>query len=152
MLLLWVACSEPCVVLNINDVRIVSRQSPQIAGPHHCSLMVQDSDVGSVVGPRLDIRSAGFGSGTATATFSNLTATSLRGSGRNGGDRTLTSCVSRTRKSASQEEVLVAVLDDMRLASPPVPFARNYLLLSERASGGQGVVQVRPACVRASRA
>ena len=139
----------PCGVLNINDVRTVPRQSPQIAGSsHHRSLMVQDSDVGSVAGPRLDIRSAGFGSGTATATFSNLTATSLRGgSGRNGGDRTLMSCVSRTRKSASQEEVLVAVLDDMRLASPPVPFARNYLLLSERASGGQGVVQVRPACV-----
>lgn len=112
-----------------------SRARPRTQGSYASS---------SHTGPRLDIRSfgSGTGSGGATATFSTLGPTSLRTSG--GGDGgTRTAGRSRARKSATQEEVLISVLDDMRLASPPVPFARNYLLLNERASGGQGIVQVR---------
>ena len=91
---------------------------------------------------RLDIQSDGA---SASATLSTLGRTSQRGELPYAAANTL-----RARRSVTHEEALVSVLDDMRMANPPVPFAHNYLLLNDRAHGGQGIVQVR-ACAHMSR-
>ena len=47
-----------------------------------------------------------------------------------------------TLGSNDGEMQLKQALDNLRLADPPAAFAQRYLLLAERVSGGQGVVQV----------
>ena len=105
-----------------------------------CLILLQALESGSgrdsTATRRLNIRSD---RASASATLSTLGRTSQRG------ELTASSAAGtlRARKSATQEEALVNVLNDMRTANPPVPFAHNYLLLSDRAHGGQGIVQVR---------
>jgi hypothetical protein len=81
--------------------------------------------------PLLDVESGSRG--TSEATWTGFTGSALTASS-----------VNKTRDSHSDtpSEALAAVLTHMRLAEPPVPFAHNYLLLQERVSGGQALVQV----------
>jgi hypothetical protein len=52
------------------------------------------------------------------------------------------STVPKTMAMQSLETALEQALDNMRLASPPVPFAGRWHLLHERKRGGQALVQV----------
>ena len=73
-----------------------------------------------------------------TAKFSGVTTLSLTVSSLGG-----PCSLAATMKQGTAQGQLATALDNILYAKPPELFAQNYVLVNERVTGGQAVVQVR---------